>query len=24
MEYVKEQASPYGSYAALYLWKSIE
>jgi len=24
MEYVKEQVSPFGSYAALYLWKSIE
>ena len=24
MDYVKEQVSPFGSYAALYLWKSIE
>lgn len=24
MEYVREQVSPFGSYAALYLWKSIE
>lgn len=24
MSYVKEQVSPFGSYAALYLWKSIE
>ena len=24
MAYVKEQVSPFGSYAALYLWKSIE